>query len=59
MVPVMDTFMKSFPVLSQMSEGEDGGRKGERGDEMGEEKSGEQTNKHTDGGKNDVQHKCE
>lgn len=28
MVPVMDTYMKSFPVLSQMSDGEDGGRKG-------------------------------
>lgn len=40
MVPAMDTFMKSFPVLSQMSEGEDGGRIRERGDEVGEEKRG-------------------
>lgn len=31
MVPATDTYMKSFPVLSQMSEGEDGGRKRERG----------------------------
>lgn len=30
MVPAMDTSMKSFPVLSQMSEGEDGGKKKER-----------------------------
>lgn len=36
MVPAMDTFMKNFPVLSQMSEGEDGGRKRERGDVVGE-----------------------
>lgn len=35
MGPATDTYMKSFPVLSQMSEGEDGGRKRERGDEVG------------------------
>lgn len=30
MVPVMDTSMKSSPALSQMSEGEDRGRKSDK-----------------------------
>lgn len=45
MVPATDTYTKSFPVLSQMSEGEDGGRKRERGDEVG---GGGQKNQHTE-----------
>lgn len=45
MVPVMDTYMKSFPVLSQMSEGEDGGRKG-REEMKCLKKIGGQKNKH-------------
>lgn len=53
MVPATDTYMKSFPVLSQMSEGEDGGRKRERGDEV---RGGGQKNQHTDRG-SDKQHK--
>lgn len=39
MVPAMDTFMKSFPVLSQMSEGKMEEER-EREDEVGEEKRG-------------------
>lgn len=46
MVPVMDTYMKSFPVLSQMSEGEDGGRKGR--EEMFEENRGSEKQTQTE-----------
>lgn len=45
----MDTFMKSFPVLSQMSEGEDGGRIREREEMKWVKKRGAQKSKHTNG----------
>lgn len=49
MVPAMDTFMKSFQVLSQMSEGEDGGRIREREEMKWVKKRGAQKSKHTNG----------